>query len=419
MTHVLWCALAAILASTVSIGQEQAHRRGPNVVLIVSDDQAWSDFGFMGHPEIRTPNLDRLARESAWFPRGYVPSSLCRPSLMSIVTGLPPHRHGVTGNDPPKGTDRRAMLGFVQRAATLPKLLAAHGYRSLQTGKWWEGSYREGGFTDGMTHGDPAHGGRHGDDGLRIGRQGMEPIAAFLDDVGPEPFLIWYAPLLPHAPHDAAEEIVARYRRDGRAESVAQYHAMCERFDATVGELLAMLDARDLTENTLVLFVVDNGWIQAEQPNRYAARSKRSPYEGGVRTPILLRWPGHVEPGERESLVSSLDIARTVLRACGVDVPRGVDGVDLVAVANGAVPARPGVFGEIFEHDVAALDDPAASLLFRFTVQGRFKLILPSDPARRPELFDVVTDPHELTDLAAEQPERVAELRASIEASWK
>ena len=145
----------------------------PNVVMIVSDDQAWTDFGFMGHETIRTPHLDRLASQSAVFPRGYVPHSLCRPSLATMITGLYPHQHGITGNDPPKGTDRGEMLRHIRRLPTLPKLLGDRGYVSFQSGKWWEGSPELGGFTAGMTHGDPSRKGRHGDVGLSIGREGM------------------------------------------------------------------------------------------------------------------------------------------------------------------------------------------------------------------------------------------------------
>ena len=104
----------------------------PNVLLIISDDQSWTDFGFMGHPAIRTPHIDRLARQSAVFPHGYVPSSLCRPSLATMVTGLYPHQHGITGNDPPRGTDRGKMLKHIRAHPTLPRWLAAKGFRSLQ-----------------------------------------------------------------------------------------------------------------------------------------------------------------------------------------------------------------------------------------------------------------------------------------------
>ena len=127
----------------------------PNIVLIISDDQGWGDFSFMGHPHIKTPNLDRLASESLTFTHGYVPSSLCCPSLASIITGLYPHQHKVTSNDPigPKGMKpaefrksaafqegREIMNRHLEAVPTLPRLLAEDGYVSLQTGKWWQGN---------------------------------------------------------------------------------------------------------------------------------------------------------------------------------------------------------------------------------------------------------------------------------------
>src|SRR5438067_411374 len=101
-----------------------AFAQRPNVVILLSDDQGWTDYGFMGHPTVQTPHLDRLATQSAVFTRGYTPTSLCRSSLMTIISGLYPHQHLVTGNDPPKGTDRREMLRHIRRTPTLPKLLA-------------------------------------------------------------------------------------------------------------------------------------------------------------------------------------------------------------------------------------------------------------------------------------------------------
>lgn len=184
---ILWAPIEHFAAAT-------AWAAPPNVVLIISDDQAWTDFGFMKQAPVRTPHLDRLAARSAVFRRGYVPTSLCRPSLATIITGLYPHQHGITGNDPPPGTDRTALLKHIRAVPTLPRLLAAKGYRSFQTGKWWEGNYSEGGFTAGMTHGDPKHGGRHGDLGLHIGREGLKPIFDFINSCGESPYFLWYAP---------------------------------------------------------------------------------------------------------------------------------------------------------------------------------------------------------------------------------
>jgi arylsulfatase A-like enzyme len=392
--------------------------RPPNVVLIISDDQAWGDFGFMGHPAIKTPNLDRLAERCAVFPRAYVPTSLCRPSLATMITGLYPHQHKITGNDPPPGVPRDRMLAHIAAVPTLPKLLATRGYQSLQTGKWWEGNCQCGGFTAGMTEGDPAHGGRHGDDGLRIGRETMQPIFDFVTACGDSPFFLWYAPFLPHQPHNPPERLLAHYRAPDRSEHIARYFAMCEWFDETCGQLLDHLAERGLTDDTIVLFVVDNGWIQLPDKDAYAPRSKRSPYEGGVRTPILVSWPGHVPPGKHETLVSSIDLAPTILNACGVPVPGSLPGTDLVAIANGAEPARTAVFGGIFTHDVADIDDPARSLLSRWVIDGAWKLIVPAGSGAKTELYDVVADPTEREDRAAELPARVAELRAVLDAWW-
>jgi len=408
----------AMLCALGACRTTESDERRPNVVLIISDDQAWGDFGFMGHPVIRTPNLDRLAGQSAVFSRGYVPSSLCRPSLATMITGLYPHEHKITGNDPPRGIARERMLDHIAAVPTLPKLLEPLGYRSLQTGKWWEGNCRCGGFTEGMTHGEPARGGRHGDEGLRIGRETMQPIFDFIADCGEEPFLLWYAPFLPHRPHDPPERILSRYEAPGRSAYVARYYAMCEWFDETCGQLLDHLDERGLTDDTLVLFVVDNGWIQRPDRTGYAARSKRSPYEGGVRTPILVSWPGRVTPGHRAGLASSVDLAPTVLAACGAMAQAGLSGGDLVAVARGSEPARSTAFGEIFRHDVVDIDEPQRGLRFRWVVQGRFKLIVSADPSVEPQLYDVVADPDEQRDLATARPGRVAELRAVLDGWW-
>ena len=430
----------------------------PNIVLIISDDQGWTDYGFMGHPIIRTPRLDQLARESLTFARGYVPTSLCRPSLMTMITGLYPSQHGVTGNDPAlpghlRGKAARrdaAYLATCQRLTekvralpTIPRLLESEGYVSFQSGKWWEGPYRNGGFTHGMTHGDPRRGGRHGDLGLKIGREGLEPIFAFIDEArkAGKPFFLWYAPFLPHAPHTPPERILKRYRRKGRPESLARYYAMCEWFDETCGELLDYLDTHGLRNNTLVLYVCDNGWIQ-QTPERnvpkgwkshFAPKSKQSPYDGGVRTPILVRWPGHIRPRRHPGLASSVDLFPTILEAAGVRLPEAPDGlqypgVSLLKVADGRrrTPHQ-AVFGEIFAHDIADLDDYRKSLLYRWGIRDDWKLILKFSGtigryrrvhawmSSKPELYDLAADPHEREDRAEKYPDVVADLQKALE----
>jgi len=399
----------------------------PNVVMIISDDQAWTDFGFMGHEVVRTPHLDRLAKQSALFPRGYVPSSLCRPSLATLITGLYPHQHKITGNDPPKGTDRRKMLKHIRRLPTLPKLLARKGYVSHQSGKWWEGSHELGGFTAGMTHGDPKRGGRHGDVGLRIGRKGMQPVFNFIDSAGDKPFFIWYAPFLPHTPHNPPKRLLQRYRKKGRPQALARYYAMCEWFDETCGELLGYLDRKQLAENTLVVFVTDNGWIQrtpqSELPKgwrfRFAPKSKRSPYEGGVRTPIMLRWPGKIKPARYDTLVSSIDLAPTILAAAGLKPTEQMPGINLLDVVQaGGKTKRDAIFGEIFAHDVADIDDPVPGLQYRWCISGEWKLILPARQSEEAELYNLQADPHETKKFADSHRKTVKQLTNRINNWW-
>lgn len=392
----------------------------PNVVIILSDDQAWTDYGFMKHEAIKTPHLDRLAREGATFTRGYSPISLCRPSLMSIMTGLYPHQHGIVGNDPPKGVDRSKMLKHVHAHATLAKKLADNGYRCLQTGKWWEGDpIADAGFTHAMSHGDPARSGRHGDAGLKIGREGLAPIAKFIDEHGDQPLFVWYAPMLPHQPHTPPERILKKYQVEGRSPHVAKYFAMCEWFDETCGELLAMLEKRGLRENTLVVYVTDNGWIQDPARPQFAPKSKRSPYDGGLRTPIIFRWPGKIEPRRNDAtLVSSIDLAPTILTACGIKPDDGLPGVNLLPHLVEQKPIeRDTLFGEIYAHDVADIDRPAASLEHRWCIEGNWKLILPQRGS--PELYDLASDSHEEKNIAGEQKDVDKRLTGKINATWR
>ncbi len=419
----------------------------PNVVLIVSDDQAWTDFGFMGHDTVRTPHLDRLSREGVTFTRGYVPTSLCRASLATLITGLYPHQHRIVGNDPvrPEGMAADApaylalcdsMVDQLKRVPTIAGLLGERGYVSHQSGKWWEGHYRNGGFTHGMTHGDRRRGGRHGDDGLRIGRAGMEPLFEFIDSAGNQPFFVWYAPFLPHRPHHPPPRLLEKYRDRVEPKALARYYAMCEWFDETCGQLLDYLDQKGLRDDTLVVFVTDNGWIQRTEdtavpdgwPFPFAPRSKRSPYEAGTRTPILLRWPSRLRPARHDVPVSSIDIAPTIVRACGLEPPAAWPGINLLDICNGTPVSRDAVFGETFSHDVIDVDRPERSLIFRWCIHDGWKLILPHEVStappepsltgrhRRTQLFHVVEDPDETRDLAAEHPEIVRRLTARIDA---
>jgi uncharacterized sulfatase len=395
--------------------------------MIIGDDQAWTDFGFMGHPAIQTPNLDRLASQSLLFTRGYVPSSLCRPSLATLATGLYPHQHRITSNDPPKELPRAEFLrqrmeqiANIDRVTTLPRMLGEKGYLSLQTGKWWEGHFGRGGFTHGMTHGDPKRGGRHGDGGLKIGREGLAPIFEFIDEANHRPFFIWYAPFLPHRPHNPPERLLAKYRDQTDSIHVARYWAMCEWFDETCGELLDFLDRKKLADNTLVIYVTDNGWIQLPGAGGFAPKSKRSPYDGGLRTPIMLRLPGRIEPARDDKTpVLSVDLAPTILAFCGLEPTSEMQGVNLLD--RDALSQRKAILGATFTHNAVDVRKPASSVEYRWCIEGRWKLLVPHPPNvpdGRTELYDLIADPHEESDAARENPDRVDHLRGLIDAWW-
>lgn len=402
----------------------------PNVLLIISDDQHWGDYGFMGHSHIRTPHLDRLATEGLTFRRGYVPASLCCPSLASIITGRYPHEHRITSNDPPKPPDipdrdfhtsqafregRAQMVNNLQAWPTLPALLGKAGYASLQTGKWWLGDYRHGGFTHGMTKG-----GRHGDEGLPIGRRTLQPIYDFIAASRKEsrPFFVWYAPMMPHDPHTPPERLLVKYRDQAPTEPIAKYWAMVEWFDETCGDLLNYLDREGLANDTLVCYVADNGWITNPQTGRYAPKSKQSPYDGGLRTPIMVRWKGRLRPSMSDVPVSSLDLFPTILSATGIHLPPGFPGVDLTDPS--AVNARRALFGECFTHDFKDLHQAAPNLRWRWILEDGWKLILPApqNEVGPAELYFLPDDPHEEKNLAEANTLRVQQLRAQLDSWW-
>lgn len=431
--------LTAILALLVAAPDPSR----PNVVLIISDDQGWTDYGFMGHPRVRTPHLDKLAAESRLFTRGYATSSLCCPSLAAILTGRYPHQTRITSNEPPTpaGIPKasryqnpsflaqiKRLNGFLGEQPRIPALLATRGYRSFQAGKWWGGSFTTGGFTDGMTHGDPSKGGRHGDEGLDIGRKTLDPVTGFMDKCQADgaPFFVWYAPMMPHTPHNPPERFLAPQREGEPSLPKARYLAMCGWFDESCGKLLAHLDQKGLRENTLVVYVTDNGWIQNPTGPGYRSDSKQSQYDGGLRTPIMVRWPGKVKPERLSRPVSSIDLAPTILRAAGVQVPETMPGIDLLN--DSMVSKRGPVMGACFLHDAVDIGDPATSWTYRWMVDGDFKRIIPNmktvskenkkGRGITPELYNLSSDPFEESNINGQAPEVSRSMDAAMAAWW-
>lgn len=467
MRTTKFCVFAVIFFAASTFAAER-----PNVVLIISDDQTYSDFGFMGHEQVRTPHIDRLAAKSARYTNGYVPSSVCRPSLVTLLTGLYPHQHGVHFNHPPPGFGkltrspdidkteydalRDAATRFIRSAPTLPRILAANGYRCLQTGKYWEGHWKNAGFTEGMTTAEPrnqvdalgnkriaygdivAHG--NGDHGLAIGRETMKPIFDFVDDCRAkgDPFFVWYAPFLPHLPHDAPDRFRKQYEDDPDVPKHAvSYYSACSWFDATVGQLVKHVEDAGLAKETIFVFVVDNGFSpDAKQPLdddnfNYTKKSKRSPFDDGLRTPILIRWDGHTKAFTQTNPCSSVDLFPTLLSALELkveDVKLPGESLWPSAIGESPLPSR-AVFGEIYPGDASSLGNPSHDIAYRWIREGRFKLIVPhsrfgetpwGNYLKKPALFDLIADPRESRNLAgvAEFEETTQKLTRKLDTWW-
>jgi len=427
-----------VLLLQISFAQDK-----PNVVFILSDDQAWDDYGFMGSKEAFTPHLDKLASESLVFKRGYVTSPLCRPSLASMVTGLHTHQHKVTGNDVDGMKNRfeldKPVKSYFHQQPSFIRELVKQGYMAHQSGKWWEGSFKDGGFTEGMTHGDPKRRGRHGDVGLDIGRKGMKPITEFIDNAvsKEKPFLIWYAPFLPHTPHNPPKRLLKKYEKEGRGKDAAKYLAMIDWFDETCGELLDYLKKKDLEKNTLVVYICDNGWKAPSQsvmdlpkgwPFSFSPRSKGSPFENGIRTPIMFKLPGKVKAEFSDDLASAVDLYPTILEACGVDVPDEMPGLNLLD--QSAREKRDIIFGASYSIHNITVGNPADTRQYRWAITKQWKYLLRDkgvDTTKysyvhkwdqvQERLFDLQKDPGEKSNVVSDFPQVANELKEKLK-SW-
>ncbi|MEK0445180.1 MAG: Arylsulfatase [Verrucomicrobiota bacterium] len=397
--------------------------QAPNIILIISDDQGFCDYGFMGHPHVRTPNLDRMASQSLLYTRGYV-MPVCSPSLACLLTGKMPHANGITGNDLRGSSSREPLVKkLLSNSLLLPKALTDAGYLTLQTGKLWNVVYQDIGFTHGMT----AKTGRHGGDGLDIGRKTMQPIFDFIESAQSQnkPFFVWYAPMMPHGPHTPPADLLAHYQGKGLSAKAEKYYGMVEWFDQTCGELDQYLQNKQLADNTIILYLTDNGW---DADRGYDGdRAKLSPYELGIRTPMFVRWPGKVAPQrDDETLASILDFVPTILKASGAKSADPLPGLDLLD--RKAMTARKSVFVEAYTHNIWNLEDPSKSLMATVTINGWSKLITPTGlrderftcggVPSQPALFDLQKDPLEKNDLATERPEEVQRLQALQDAVW-
>jgi arylsulfatase A-like enzyme len=408
-----WLATALLLCACGAPAENGASEP-PNIVLIISDDQGYKDFGFMGSEIAHTPNLDRLAEQGTFFPFGYATASLCRPSLRSLLTGLQPIQFDYREQQlVRKGIPASPRSPLIEHFHTLPAILAQRGYASFQSGKFPEGSYRNGGFTQGMVE-KPGKAGRK--QGIRIGRETMEPLFSFIDEHGRQPFFIWFAPQMPHLPHNAPKQFTAPYDSLDLPWFAPGYYASITWFDSVVGRLVDHLEKRGLRRRTLIVFVTDNGW-QAPGPGvdydytLGGSKGKESLYELGFRTPVIFNWPGGIPAGKvNDDLVSLVDLFPTLLDYAGAPQVANRPGVDLRPILDG----EPGSTRSALIGTAAALrsqrkgEPPGGS----FLRTRRWHYLWYNDG--REALFDLTVDPEEEHDVAATHADVVQESRQRI-----
>ncbi|HEY2930512.1 MAG TPA: arylsulfatase [Acidobacteriota bacterium] len=412
--------LVALFSFQLSSRSERSSRR-PNVVLIITDDQGYGDLGLHGNDRIKTPNLDRLGRESVRLTRFYV-SPVCAPTRASLMTGRYNYRTGVV--DTFLG---RALM--YNEEVTLAEMLRGAGYRTGIFGKWHLGDNHplraiDQGFQEalvctggGLTQPSDPEGNSYFDPILQHnGRPGRyqgyctdiftRAAIDFIRQNRARPFFAYLATNAPHTPLQVSDKYVEPYLAMGLNETTARIYGMVANIDENVGRLLDELRSLDLQDNTIVVWMTDNG-PQQQRYNAGLRGLKGSVYDGGIHVPCFVRWPGRLKPGAVDAVAAHIDLAPTLLAACSVRRPAGIpfDGSDLMPLLRGeniSWPERT-LYFQWHRGDQPELYRNSAAR------SSRFKLV------DGKELYDLVADPGEQKDIAADHAGIVNQMRRDYE----
>ncbi len=434
MKHLIQFFLVLSLASLPAV--RAADRPKPNIVFILADDWGWGDLSCHGNAWLQTPNLDQFASEGTDFQQFNVLNPVCSPSRTAVMTGRYPARFSIHQHfAAPSENAVRGMPDWLDpRAPMLPRLLQQAGYRTAHFGKWH--------LTNAQTHGAPRPE-AYGYDAAAVFNGGAELPSADLHATAPNavafinankdrPFFINVWLHESHTPHVPTAESMARWRHLDEQKQV--YAAVITDGDNAVGQILAALKAAGVEQNTLVIFSADNGpestggQNMKGRPGRYDTYysmgetgglrgRKRSLFEGGVRVPFIVRWPGHTPAGriDRTSVLTAVDLLPTFCAAANVPLPTGYqgDGESVLAALNGDpfVRSRP-IFWEWLGKNTEP--DWWPRLAVR---EGEWKLALAAN-GKRVELHRLDSDRAEATDVAHEHAEIVARL-SKLALDWK
>jgi arylsulfatase A-like enzyme len=453
----VWLFLCLLGPGILSHAQEPNR---PNIVIILADDLGAVDLGCYGADLHEMPRLDGLAKESVLFRQAYASAPVCSPTRAALMTGKHPARLGITiwsEGSLQSPQNRRLLQGQSRHdlphgETTLAERLHAAGYATGLIGKWHLGDADHGPETQGFDvniggtrWGAPQSffwpfrgSGRFGQEyryvpGLPLGKPGdyltdklTDAAIQFIDGCSDRPFFLYLAHHAPHTPIEAPPALVEDFQAKLRPEMKHQnagYAAMVKNLDSNVGRVLDHLEARGLAQNTIVVFTSDNGGyigvdrrsaFTAPCTSNYPLRSgKGSLYEGGIRVPLMFRWPG-AAAGERPQSVATCDLFFTLLAAAGLMPPadQPVDGIDLSPlIRDSHVQLTRDTLYWHYPHYYETTTPVSA------VRAGDWKLLEYFEDGRR-ELFNLKDDPQESHDLAETQPERVAELSKQL-ANWR
>ena len=419
-------------AAIASLHAQPSPPARPNIVLIITDDVGYGDIGSYGAPDIKTPNIDSLAKNGTRFTQFYANGSSCTPTRAGLISGRYQQRFAL---ERPLGhaTTADAKLGLPATGRSLPQLLRNQGYATGLIGKWHLGYLPhfspkahgfdsffgfKAGFTDYYQHTDAAGQPDLFEDDKPLKMSGYmtdlitERSVKFIGDHAKTPFFLEVAFNAAHWPYQDPDQPSTAIRNaahimpfDENSDTRARYVKIMERADRGVGEILASLDRAGIAQNTLVVFTNDNGgeWLSRNAPlfNR-----KFSLYEGGIRVPAIIRWPGHAPAGAVTAQVGiTMDLSTTFLAAAGVALPANaaLEGIDLLPLVRaGAKPQPRTLFWRV----------TTAGLNQRAVRDGDWKLLL--DGTARVMLFDVSKDLGERDDVAASNTAVVRRLHQQL-----
>lgn len=409
----------------------------PNIVIIVADDLGWGDVGFNGSTEITTPNLDKLATEGIRFTSLYA-MQFCTPARAALMTGRYPMRYGLQTFAITPGQD----FGLSIDESTLPEFLREQGYRTYALGKWHLGhgdqaywpNNRGFDYFQGTAMGEvdfytkerfgvldwQRNGKRLDDDEYLTSLITKDAVRIIEEQSADQPFFLYLAHLAVHAPYQAPQEYIDRFSHI-EDETRRIYAAMAYALDLSVGEVMGALEQKGLRENTLVLFLSDNGGITefsetvakakgmkpAPADNGPFRGSKGSLYEGGVRSAAVISWPGHIPSGEdTDEPVHVVDFLPTFAGLIGAGLPseKPLDGLDIWPVLTE---------GQSSPHEDILINAEFHRGAIR---RDRWKLVKTAALPSRVELYDLKADPGESTDLSEAHPDIVAELEMRLNA---